>query len=162
MSDRITLTQDRVVIADDERLIAGALAEVFAVHPRFRVVGFAASARDAVDVVRQKHPDLVILDYHLGDGPDGLAAIRNIRLATGTNMPAILVSGDPAEDHAEEARAGGIDLLQKPVAPARLRQVMRRLVPRQSGPDAPGAQPARAERSQPADFDDSPGRKSVA
>ena len=81
-------------------------------------------------------PDFLISDYHLGDGQDGLCAIRNVRLATGKKMPAILISGDIGNGHAEQARASRIDLLQKPVAPARLRQVMRRLVPRQSGPDA--------------------------
>jgi hypothetical protein len=48
-------------------------------------------------------------------------------------MPAVLISGDTAPELAETARARGIEMLQKPVAPARLRQVMLRMVSSPSG-----------------------------
>ena len=81
-----------------------------------------------------KAPDFLICDYRLRHGHDGLSAIRNVRLAAGKDMPAVLISGDTAPEHADKARASGIDMLQKPVAPARLRQVMRRLLSNPSEP----------------------------
>jgi len=78
-------------------------------------------------------PDFLICDYRLRQGQDGLSVIRNIRAATRKNLPAVLISGDTAPEHVEKARASGIDMLRKPVAPARLRQVMRHLLSRERG-----------------------------
>ena len=126
----------RVAVIDDEPEVLDATTRLLE-HWGCVVVG-AGSEAELLELLSgdTKALDFLISDYHLGDGQDGLCAIRNVRLATGKNMPAILISGDAAKELAEQARASGIDLLQKPVAPARLRQVMRRLAPRQSGLDA--------------------------
>jgi hypothetical protein len=39
-------------------------------------------------------------------------------------LPAALVTGDTAPDQLEEMRASGLPVLQKPLAPARLRAVL--------------------------------------
>ena len=65
-------------------------------------------------------PDLIICDYHLGDGT-GLAVIAALRERYGSAVPAILVTADTSAEVAAEAAAGGLVLLQKPVSNARLR-----------------------------------------
>ncbi len=57
------------VIVDDEKNAVGALALVLARHcPSVRVVGRAASADEAVKVIREKKPDLVFLDIEMPRG----------------------------------------------------------------------------------------------
>jgi signal transduction histidine kinase len=69
-------------------------------------------------------PDFVLSDYHLSEQTSGLEVIAGLRRAVGAAFPAALVTGDTAPDHLEEMRATGFPVLQKPLAPARLRAVL--------------------------------------
>ncbi len=124
----------RVAVIDDEPEVVDATTQLL---ERWGcVVVGAGSEAEMLELLSRetRAPDFLICDYRLRHEREGLSAIRNIRLAAGKNMPAVLISGDAAPEHAEKARASGIDMLQKPVAPARLRQVMRRLLSSPSGP----------------------------
>ncbi|TCR91057.1 PAS domain-containing hybrid sensor histidine kinase/response regulator [Rhizobium sp. BK376] len=65
-------------------------------------------------------PDLVIADYHLGDGT-GIEAIGKLRETFGGDLPALLITADRSPDVRAEAEKYGIGLQQKPVRPAALR-----------------------------------------
>jgi Na+/proline symporter/signal transduction histidine kinase len=65
-------------------------------------------------------PDLVIADYHLGDGT-GIEAIRRLRDMFDSDLPALLITADRSPDVRAEAERYGIGLQQKPVRPAALR-----------------------------------------
>jgi len=123
----------RVAVIDDEPEIVEATTRLL---ERWGcVVVGAGSEAEMLELLRRdtRAPDFLICDYRLRHGQDGLSAIHNVRVATGKNMPAVLISGDTAPEHVQKARASGIDILKKPVAPARLRQIMRHLLSRRSG-----------------------------
>jgi len=123
----------RVAVIDDEPEVVDATTRLL---ERWGcVVVGAGSEAEMLELLGRetKAPDLLICDHRLRNGEDGLSAIRNVRVAAGKDMPAVLISGDAAPELAETARARGIEMLQKPVAPARLRQVMLRMVSSPSG-----------------------------
>lgn len=62
-------------------------------------------------------PAVVLADYHLADGEDGLALLRE--LAAG--RAGALVTADHTDEVASEVKAAGLTLLRKPVKPAALR-----------------------------------------
>lgn len=62
-------------------------------------------------------PAVVLADYHLADGEDGLALLRE--LAVG--RAGALVTADHTDEVAGEVKAAGLTLLRKPVKPAALR-----------------------------------------
>ena len=66
----------RVVIAEDEAIIRLDLKEIL-LDEGYDVVGETGRGDEAVDLVRDHHPDLVILDVKM-PGSDGLAAARAI------------------------------------------------------------------------------------
>lgn len=68
----------RVVIVDDHDLIRNALRLALEPESRIEVVGEARSGAEALSVVRAVDPDVVVLDYRLGDAdaPDVIRAIR--------------------------------------------------------------------------------------
>lgn len=66
-------------------------------------------------------PDLIVCDYRLPGGSDGLAVIEHLRRRFGRTIPAILVTGDLAPEIAAGAGKVGCCLLTKPVDPDRLR-----------------------------------------
>jgi two-component system, sensor histidine kinase len=68
-------------------------------------------------------PDVVIADYVLDDGANGLDAIKALRAAHGP-IPAVLVSADRSVDLAPRAQAAGVTLLHKPIELHRLRAVL--------------------------------------
>lgn len=65
-------------------------------------------------------PDLVIADYHLGDG-SGIGAILRLRALTKTELPALLITADRSAEVRAEAERHAITLQHKPVRPAALR-----------------------------------------
>jgi len=68
-------------------------------------------------------PDGLLVDYHL-DGDDGIGAIAELRRRHGRDLGAILVTADRSLRVREEARAAGVQVLNKPVKPASLRALI--------------------------------------
>jgi DNA-binding NarL/FixJ family response regulator len=57
----------RVVLVDDHRIVRQGLRSILEPDPRFEVVGEAASGADALRVVAEQHPEVVLLDLKLPD-----------------------------------------------------------------------------------------------
>ena len=95
----------RVLIADDHRLFAESLRLALAEDERIDVVGLAHTGRDAVELVRELVPDVVVMDI---DMPivDGIEATRQIR-AGGGPTAVLILTGTRSRASAETARAAG-------------------------------------------------------
>lgn len=76
----------RVFIVDDHPMFRNAVGEWLAQEPRYRVVGEAQAASEALSELRKIAADLIILDLSL-QGTDGLELIKHLR----TEHPAILI-----------------------------------------------------------------------
>jgi len=93
----------------------------------------ALVARSGADVFR---PDIILADYHLDDGRNGLDAMHALRLAMGAPIPAIVITADRSSAIADAARELDCELLLKPVKPAQLRALMLHLLARTAKPTA--------------------------
>ena len=71
----------------------------------------------------QTAPNGLLVDYHLDDG-NGIAAIAELRRRFGADLPAIFITADRSPHVRADARAQGIQLLQKPLKPAALRALL--------------------------------------
>ncbi len=92
------------------------------------VVQLAGNAGQALlRVVEQGTPQVVLSDLHLGNGLDGIALIERLRAASSQPIAACLMSGSTGADVMEAAQHAGLTLLHKPVRPAKLRNLLRRL-----------------------------------
>jgi len=69
-------------------------------------------------------PDLIIVDYRLADGRLGTEVIDRLRDVLDPEIPAIIVTGLPTPDLADQVRARGDDLLLKPILPSDLRALI--------------------------------------
>jgi len=102
----------------------------------------AGSAAQAAERLGTQEPELVIADVHLDGGEDGVATALQMRQRHGRAIPVIVVSGDVSQATRDRVAACGLPLLEKPVAPLRLRTLASRLLRAASGPpaaSAPGA-----------------------
>jgi signal transduction histidine kinase len=86
-------------------------------------VSVAGTLAEAAAVAMLEEPDIVLADYRLRQGETGLEAIRRLR-ASRPGLPAIIITGDTAPERLAELDGAGIQVLHKPVAPARLVESM--------------------------------------
>ena len=116
----------RTLIVDDEPLARSRLKRLLADYPNIECVGEASGADEALSLVEQLNPDLVMLDIEM-PGEDGLSIAE--RLNQRAVPPAIiLVTAHP--EHALDAyRVGPSDYLLKPVDPKRLKIALERVSP---------------------------------
>ena len=82
----------------------------------------AASARQCLGLLKEhlRHPDLILCDYRLRQGHDGLAAVRRIRARIGQAVPAIIITGDIGAAELRRVADANLPLLHKPVSADRL------------------------------------------
>jgi signal transduction histidine kinase/CheY-like chemotaxis protein len=80
----------------------------------------AESIEEALALVQLNVPDVIVSDYRLREQRTGVEAIAAVRKLIGSDIPALLITGDTAPTRLREAQASGIPLLHKPVSPGLL------------------------------------------
>jgi DNA-binding response OmpR family regulator len=84
-------------------------------------------ARTDIDGFR---PDIILADYHLDDGRNGLDCVHALRIPAEVAIPAIIITADRSPAIADAARELDCEVLLKPVKPAELRALMLHLLAR--------------------------------
>ena len=89
---------------------------------------FAVSNETDAAAISEK-PRIMLADYQLDGEVTGLDVMKRIRLKfADPEIPGILITADPREQVADKAREEGFHYIAKPVRPASLRALMRRLI----------------------------------
>ncbi len=110
----------RVLVIEDNALVRKAMGCLLTAWGC--QITLADGALMACDKVRQDQaPDIILSDYQLNDGYNGINAIRLVRELVGSQIPACLISAETDEQLGQQAHAACIDFLQKPVPPITLR-----------------------------------------
>jgi DNA-binding NarL/FixJ family response regulator len=97
----------RIIIVDDHELLRRGLRWRLSQSPDLEVVGEAASAREALALIRQIVPDMVVVDLGLPDR-NGLELTAEIRAAW-PEMKIVVLTGDSNVSAAQEAIRTGAD-----------------------------------------------------
>jgi CheY-like chemotaxis protein len=107
------------VIVEDDPLVLDATESLLRSWG-CRVVA-AKCCRDAIVKLRDlgERPDLIVCDYRLPQGPNGVEAIRMLRGAS--KIPAFLISADASSPSDEDS---GYCLLHKPVNPKKFHALL--------------------------------------
>jgi DNA-binding NarL/FixJ family response regulator len=103
----------RVLIVDDHGLFrAGVRAEL---EGHVELVGEAATVAEAVALVADRRPDVVLVDVHMPDG-GGVAVIRDSAPSAPETLFLALSASDAAEDVIATIRAGARGYVTKNIA----------------------------------------------
>ncbi|WP_106401185.1 response regulator transcription factor [Actinocorallia populi] len=105
----------RVVLADDQPLVRAALQMVIADAADVEVVGEAADGAEAVRLVGELAPDVVVMDIRM-PGMDGIEATRLITAATASTHVVVLTTFDDDEYVYGALQAGASGFLVKDMA----------------------------------------------
>lgn len=71
------MTKQRIILVDDHEVVRLGLKALLERHPNFEVVGEAASSREAIELVNNIQPDVVVMDIRL-PGTSGIEACEEI------------------------------------------------------------------------------------
>ncbi|NGO10480.1 response regulator transcription factor [Streptomyces sp. HC44] len=128
----------RVVLADDERMVRTALRAILTSEPDLEVVGEATTGAEAVSVVRELRPDVVLMDVRMPE-IDGIRATEQILTTLDAPPRVVVVTTFENDAYVYEAlRAGASGFLLKRAEADALVQAVR-LVARSDTLLFPGA-----------------------
>ncbi len=114
-----------VVIADDQRLLRTGFRVILDSEPDMRVVGEAPDGEAAVDVVRRRRPDVVLMDIRMPE-LDGLSAARRILDDPDVPTAVVMLTTFDRDEYVYEAlRIGASGFLLKDTPADRLLDAIR-------------------------------------
>jgi signal transduction histidine kinase len=125
-SSLLSLVGLRVLVVEDD---ASACAAIGGLLTGWGCVVCAvqteAQAREAL--LNGAQPQVIVSDYRLGQGTNGLRVIAALRNVAEYPIAACLMSGDADAELLQAAKVAGLTVLHKPVRPAKLRAFLRRM-----------------------------------
>jgi CheY-like chemotaxis protein/two-component sensor histidine kinase len=115
-----------VLVVDDDALARAAMLELL--ESWGCLVHAAADGEEALRVASGiAAPHVIACDFRLPREETAIDLVARLRAAFGAPVPAFVISGDVDPEVLRAAEAAGFALLHKPVRPARLRALIRRL-----------------------------------
>ncbi|MGN6088369.1 MAG: response regulator [Actinomycetales bacterium] len=105
----------RVAIADDQPLVRSGLRMILESEPDLEVVAEASHGQEAVAVVMEQRPDVLLLDVQM-PGVDGLAAMEQLTTLDTDTRVLMLTTFDLDEYVYRAMRAGAAGFLLKDMA----------------------------------------------
>jgi two-component system CheB/CheR fusion protein len=132
-----------ILIVEDEPVVREMLTLLLE-GEGYRTVA-AADGRAALELASRGavRPDLVLADYNLPNGPNGLQVVASLQMTLGHDIKAIILSGDISTNTLREIAREGRAYLGKPVpAPALIQLIEELLSKPQAGAQADDRAPA--------------------
>ena len=106
----------RVVLVDDHAVVRTGLAQLIAAAGDMEVVGHASDGSEALSVVKETAPDVVLMDLQM-PGIDGVAATRALRAAGVESEVLVLTSYSDSDRIVAALDAGAVGYLLKDADP---------------------------------------------
>jgi DNA-binding NarL/FixJ family response regulator len=105
----------RVLLADDQELLRDALAVILDAQPDIEVIAQAATGEEALTLVREQIPDVVVMDVRM-PVMDGIEATRRLRAAGFTSLGILMLTTFDLDEYVYAAlRAGANGFMLKDV-----------------------------------------------
>ncbi len=119
-------TKIRVLITDDHKIVRKGMAALLATEPDILVVGEASNGQEAVSVVEQLQPDVILMDLVMPE-MDGIEAISRIT-SIHPNIRILVMTSFATDDKVFPAiKAGALGYLLKDSAPEELIDAIRQV-----------------------------------
>lgn len=108
-----------ILVVDDHSLIRKGLKQLLEEKPEFQIKGEAESGMQAINMVREQHFDLVLLDMSLPD-KHGIDVLKQLKLEQ-PDIKIIVLSMYPEDQYGVRAlKAGAVGYINKQSAPENL------------------------------------------
>ncbi len=115
-----------VLIADDSAEFRKGIRAILTFEPDIKVVAVARDGQEAVELARQHHPDVALMDINM-PRLDGLTAIRAIAEVS-PNTLCMIMSSEGEREMLRKAMAAGVrEYLVKPFSAEEFRRAIERM-----------------------------------
>ncbi len=116
----------RLLLVDDHNLFRQGLARILADYEQLQIVGQASNGQEALALIGQLQPDVVLMDVNMPvlSGPD---AVRQLRVQHPSLPVVMLTVSERDEDLFDAIRAGAQGYLLKNVGAAELLDALQRV-----------------------------------
>ncbi len=106
----------RILVVDDHTLVREGFARMLELSPELQVLGQAASAKDALEMVKTLQPDIVLMDINM-PGMNGIEATRILKNEYPDVEVIILSMYDEEQYVLESVKAGATGYVLKEISP---------------------------------------------
>ena len=109
----------RIILADDDEIVGELVSDAF--RAAGHAVGWLTDGKAALEVIRRRAPDLLILDCNMPE-MSGVMVLRELRRSADLfDLPVLMLTGRQSDTDEEILRfEGADDYLRKPFDPAEL------------------------------------------
>jgi CheY-like chemotaxis protein len=112
-----------VVVIDDDPMVLEGMSGLLRSWG-YQVLTAATEDAALTSLAAQgRRPDLIVCDYRLAGGRNGVQAVEQLREAF--EIPALIITGGVAPARSQERRASRYELMHKPVDPTALHETLR-------------------------------------
>jgi DNA-binding NarL/FixJ family response regulator len=119
MAKGVSKNRVRIIIADDHAVLRESLAALLSSQDDFTVEGWASNGQEALALVKQHHPDVLVLDLFMPES-DGFEVLRTLDHA-GSRVATVVLTGSESElDYAQAVKLGARGLVLKSDGPDKL------------------------------------------
>jgi DNA-binding NarL/FixJ family response regulator len=108
-----------IVIADDHAVLRESLTALLQSQPDFDVVGAAANGEEALQLVQQNRPHVLVLDLFMPES-DGFDVLRTLERAGSRVASVVLTGSESRDDYVQVVRLGARGLVLKADNPQKL------------------------------------------
>ena len=125
-ADRRGITKSRIVIVDGHTLFRRGVRNILELEADIEVVGEAGTGREALAVVEETTPDVVLMDLGL-PAPNGIETTQRIKRELPHTGVIVLASNDDEDQLFDAIKAGAAAYVLKDIDPTDLIAIIRRV-----------------------------------
>ncbi len=117
----------KILVVEDSAMLAQRLIEGISPLPQFEVIGIADTEAEALQIIKRRRVDIVLLDLQLKAGT-GFGVLRGLASMHRKPVVVVLTNHDLPEYHAAALELGVTEFLDKARAFHRLPAVLREML----------------------------------
>ena len=123
---RATSSKTRIVIVDGHTLFRRGVRNILELEADMEVVGEAGNGRDALAIVSELTPDVVLMDLGL-PAPNGIETTQRLKRELPHTAVVVLASNDDEDQLFDAIKAGAAAYVLKDIDPSDLTAIIRRV-----------------------------------
>ncbi|MBK5293111.1 MAG: response regulator transcription factor [Acidobacteriia bacterium] len=111
-----TQTKIRIAIVDDHPIVRDGLRRLLELEEDFEVIGEAENGRQALEIIEDAHPDIMLLDLKM-PGMDGLAALQALQHNPHKTRIIVLTASEDKNEWVQAMKLGCCGIVIKQTQP---------------------------------------------
>lgn len=124
LTDRF-LESKQILVIDNDQAVLNAMQGLLS---DWGAQVSTANSVHSISFSTLQKPVVMIVDYHLDHGETGIHVLQHVRQYFNADIPAIINSADPDDGIREQAVAARASFIPKPVKPAALKRLLKRVL----------------------------------